>query len=75
VNLTAFEAMGVLCWAGEAADLRLVERVRAAVERLAADSGARREMSAHGRSAVDGAGAKRVAAALVETFNAAHQNR
>jgi len=75
VNLTAFERLGMLDWAGTTSDGRLGDRVSAAIERLAGDCNRRRRMSERGRSIVDGAGASRVASALVETFHAANQNR
>lgn len=75
VNLNAFEELGTLDWVGEAGDVRLGDCVATAVERLASNVGRRWQMSERGRSVVDGRGANRVAAALVEKFDDANQNR
>jgi UDP-2,4-diacetamido-2,4,6-trideoxy-beta-L-altropyranose hydrolase len=62
----AWDAEGAFCFAGGVDDEGVGERVRDALRRLAADAALRSAMSRRGRSLVDGAGAPRVAEAVLE---------
>jgi spore coat polysaccharide biosynthesis predicted glycosyltransferase SpsG len=64
-NVSGLQASGVLAWAGDVQDGDLESRVRTRVRRLAENPQERAAMAAAGRSLVDGRGAERVAAAVL----------
>ena len=65
-NLSAFESSGVLTWAGDVQYQDLEAAVRTRVRHLAENPQERAAMAAAGRKLVDGRGAERVAAAVME---------
>lgn len=65
-NLEAFSRAGALEWAADAEDADLAAHVGEAVKRVFDDFVRRETMSRRGSSLVDGRGAKRVAAVLLE---------
>ena len=66
LNLRNLQAAGMLLWAGDAGDADLETMVTSALMVLAENRGRRTEMSRRGRALVDGRGAARVAAAVLD---------
>lgn len=64
-NLAALAAAGVVIDTGDASDAAWLARVSHALQMLAADAAARREMSIRGQGLIDGRGADRVAEAII----------
>jgi len=65
-NLEGLGSRGTILWAGDAGDANLPEQLRKSLRTLVDDSSLRESMSRAGRRAVDGRGASRVAAAILE---------
>jgi spore coat polysaccharide biosynthesis predicted glycosyltransferase SpsG len=65
-NLRGLSRHGALVWAADRADADLEQKVAAAVATLASSVEARTAMSEAARAVVDGLGARRVAAAILE---------
>jgi UDP-2,4-diacetamido-2,4,6-trideoxy-beta-L-altropyranose hydrolase len=66
LNLTNLQTEGTLLWAGDAGDADLETMLTSALMVLAENRGRRAEMSRRARALVDGRGAARVAAAILD---------
>jgi UDP-2,4-diacetamido-2,4,6-trideoxy-beta-L-altropyranose hydrolase len=64
-NLKGFQERAALVWVGDVDDPNCEDQVRSALSKLASDPEARRELSARGRSLIDGRGAARTAKAIL----------
>jgi spore coat polysaccharide biosynthesis predicted glycosyltransferase SpsG len=74
-NLEGLRSVGVLLWAGDAADSGLESQLLQALRSLLSSASLRREMSDKGRRLVDGRGAARVARQLVGMMYGSRSDR